>query len=48
VKDLVNQSQTSAKQLNVTCINKKARAMKFDPLTRDVYTDKDEFVKTMN
>ncbi|MBK7639610.1 MAG: hypothetical protein IPN93_07605 [Bacteroidetes bacterium] len=24
------------------------RAMKFDPLTKDIYTDKDEFVKTMN
>ena len=22
--------------------------MKFDPLTKDIYTDKDEFVKTMN
>lgn len=22
--------------------------MKFDPITKDIYTDKDEFVKTMN
>ena len=22
--------------------------MKFDPLTKDIYTDKDEFLKTMN
>ena len=33
---------------NVTCNPKKTRAMKFDPITKDIYTDKNEFVKTMN
>ncbi len=34
--------------LDINCNRKTIQKMKFDPIKKEVYTDKDEFVKKMN